>query len=227
MNTIILHGSLERDFGSEFKVEVRDPAEAFRALSSQLSGFREAWRHGEYHIIREMPNGQLALDENMLFLGMDNCRLHFMPAIEGSGQKGKGVAKTVLGVAMIGASFFIPGSSIVLGMAVRTAVGLTGLAMALSGISLLMAPQAKMNTGGGDDSSFLFNGSFNPSGQNFAVPVVVGKWRRKGIPIASELITNEYSVPQGLVYNNEYNGLGGGLGGILQERLDDYNEVTS
>lgn len=220
MNTVLLHGTLARDFGEEFKVDVRDPAEAFRALSSQLEGFREAWRHGEYHIIREMPNGQLALNEDMLFLGMDNCRLHFLPAIEGSSQKGKGVAKTVLGVAMIAGSFFIPGVPLIASLTLRGVTAMTGLALALGGASLIIAPSAKMSTGTGDDSSFLFNGEFNPSGQNFAVPIVCGEWRRKGIPIASELITNEYNVAFGDIYEAPYEGIGsnGGQTGYEQQR---------
>jgi predicted phage tail protein len=219
MNVIQLHGSLKRDFGETFEMDVRDPAEAFRAMSSQLSGFRDAWRVGEYHIIREMPNGMLAIDEDMLFLGMDNCRLHFLPAIEGSA-KGKGVAKTVLGVAMIAGSFFIPGVPLIASLTLRGVTAMTGLALALGGASLLMAPSAKMNTGGGDDSSFLFNGEFNPSGQNFAVPIIVGRWRRKGIPVASELITDEYNVPAGQTFENSYDGVGslGGVTGYAQAR---------
>lgn len=189
---IILHGGLRERFGESFKMQVRDPVEAYRALACQLQGFSDEIRSGEFNLIREMPNGTLAITEDMLFLGMDNCKLHFIPSVEGAGNKGAG--KLILGIAMIGASLFIPGSAAFLGMSIQTMGIMTGAALALGGLALMLTPTPKLSTGEGDDKdSFLFNGNTNPSGQNFAVPLGFGRFRCPSYPVASVLITNQVS----------------------------------
>ena len=212
MNTIILHGDLKEQFGERFNVDVSNPIEAFRAMKCQLPGFEAAIRSGSWYVIREMPNGLFAVNEEMLGLGMNNCKLHFLPSIEGDANKG-GV-KAVLGIALIGAALFVPGLQIampLIGGTIKSFAILTGLALALGGLSLLLAPTPKLNAGGGDnDQSFLFGGDFNPSGQNFAVPLAYGYWRIRGMPVASEIVTEEYNVPNGITYDNPYAGVGGG-----------------
>lgn len=215
MNEIILHGDMRERYGEMFRADVQNPIDAFRALRAQLDGFENMIREGSWHVIREMPNGTFAINEDMLMLGMNNCKLHFIPAVEGDGQKGLG--KAILGVALIGAAFipgaqvFLAGAMPLIGGTIKTFAILSGLALALGGLSLMLAPTPKLHTGSGDnDQSFLIGGNFNPSGQNYAVPLVYGDWRVKGMPVATEIVTNEVSVPNGTVYNNPYGGIGGG-----------------
>lgn len=216
MNEILLHGDLREKFGESFKMDVSNPVEAFRALKCQLSGFEGMIRSGEWFVVREMPNGVFALDEQSMFLGMNNCKLHILPSVEGASSKG-GI-KAVFGIVLIGAALFVPGLQPFLGTAMPLIGGtvkafaiLTGLAFALGGLSLLLAPTPKLDTGKGDnDQSYLIGGNFNPAGQNFAVPIVCGEWRVRGIPVASEIVTEEYFVRPGGTYDNPYNGDGGG-----------------
>lgn len=194
MNQIILHGGLRDKFGESFNVDVRDPAEAFRALASQLEGFREMIRKDEFWLVREMPNGNFAIDEDMLFVGMHNTKIHLIPSIEGANKK-KGGIKLVIGIALIGASLFIPGSTMLIGtLAAQTFGILTGAAIALGGLSLLLTPTPKLNTGEQDNKdSALYSGTLAATGQNLAVPVGFGTFRVKGIPIATQIVTNQFS----------------------------------
>jgi predicted phage tail protein len=72
---------------------------------------------------------------------------------------------------------------------------MTGVGIALGGLSLLLAPTPKLNTGGGDtNDSFLFGNNVNPSGQNFAIPIGCGRFRVPGLPIASRIETNQILI---------------------------------
>jgi predicted phage tail protein len=223
MNTVILHGNLRERFGEEFKVSVRDPAEAFRAMSCQLDGLRDMFRVGEYVVVREMPNGELAITEDMLYLKMDNCRLHFLPMPEGSSKK-KGAIKTILGVAIIVGSTFIPGSQAFLGMSLKTAGIMFGASLALGGAALLLAPTPRQTGTEDRNDSFLFGGSANSARQDFAVPITYGMDRVTSIPITSQIVTTEYYIGYGQTLNNVPNGVGGGGGNPYgeQNRVQEY-----
>ncbi|HDL3014464.1 TPA: tail assembly protein, partial [Mannheimia haemolytica] len=49
MITVKFYGHL-RKFGTDFKLEVKDTAEAIRALCTQIRGLREALRDGVYKV---------------------------------------------------------------------------------------------------------------------------------------------------------------------------------
>lgn len=211
MNTVKLYGPLAEVFGPEFRMDVRTPQEAFRALNSQLPGWLDEIRHGEYYLIREMANGDFALDERTMFLGMANTTLHILPVAEG--QNKKGVGKMILGVGLIAAAIFIPGAGIA-GVALAHAGGfaVAGLALGLSllfgGAAMLLSPTPKA---GGPDSksnnSFLFGGDFQTVGQGMAVPITYGRDRVRALPIATMLTTEQLRVGVGASYDN--NGTGG------------------
>ena len=190
MNTIKLYGDMRERFGEEFRVDVADPVEAYRALAVQLDGFRDMVRNSSFQLVREMPNGSFALTEDMFHLGMSGATLHFLPNVQGEGKKGG--FKMVLGIALVGASLFIPGSSVVLGMSLKTMGIMTGAALALGGAALLLAPTPKLSTGDGDNKdSILFGGNASVSGQNLAVPIGFGKFRVPGTPVSTRIITDQ------------------------------------
>lgn len=198
MNKIKLYGDMAQRFGPEFNVDISDPVEAYRALACQLEGFEQTVRNSSFSLVREMPNGSFAITEEMLHVGMSNTTLHFLPSVQGEGKKGG--FKMILGVAIIAASLFIPGSQVFLGMSLQTMGIMTGAALALGGAALLMAPTPKLNTGDADNKdSYLFGGNAGASGQNFAVPVGFGKFRVPGLPVSTQILTDEmYSDQTGL-----------------------------
>ncbi|HDL5126059.1 TPA: tail assembly protein, partial [Mannheimia haemolytica] len=58
-----------RKFGTDFKLEVKDTAEAIRALCTQIRGLREALRDGVYKV----RIGKQYLDPSALEKGLFYC----------------------------------------------------------------------------------------------------------------------------------------------------------
>src|SRR5437870_2169345 len=114
LRTIHLHGHLKKKFGANFRFDVATAAEALRALNCAFPGeFVEALQSGSYKLVR----GALRTGQNISDLGIINelrlgaADLHLIPAARGA-VSGKGVAKTVLGVALIGGAIFMSGGTL-------------------------------------------------------------------------------------------------------------------
>ncbi|MGQ7245509.1 hypothetical protein ACUN9V_18875 [Salinicola sp. V024] len=181
MREIHLHGSLGDRFGGPFSLEVRDPAEAVRALSCQIDGFKDALLEGQWQVIRGSLDGGAEDDADTLELALGAKReLHILPSIGGAKS---GAGKAILGVAMVGAAFATGGLSLAgtaaLGISSST-LAIAGGALALTGVSTMLASTAQ--TGSYENSanvderpSFLFDGPVNNSAQGLAVPVIYGE----------------------------------------------------
>jgi len=82
MMTIYLHGALRR-FGRKFRLDVKTPAEAIRALSVLCPGFRQHLRkHSEpgYHVV--LGRQDLAADD--LALPSSETTLRLVPVVAGA-----------------------------------------------------------------------------------------------------------------------------------------------
>lgn len=200
MNRVEFHGGLRLAYGEGFDLDVLTPAEMFRALYVQLPGFLRHATIGEYLICREMPDGELAMDEHLMEIRMSNTTFHFVPIVEGSAKKG--IGKMIFGAVLIGASFFIPGGMAIAGLAIKTLALTVGLGLLLGGAAMLLAPNPKLDKDREKDTSFLFSGDINPAAQGMAVPLTYGRDRVRPIPIATQVKTNEYHI-----------GVGGTIGG--------------
>jgi predicted phage tail protein len=205
MNKIKLYGRLAEVYQEEFVLDVFSPAEAFRALNCQLPGWLDEIRRDDYYLIRELPNGQFALDERMLFIGMQNTTIHILPVA--AGHSTKGVVKVVLGVGLIAASLFIPGMQgigiSIAGQFISSATigAALGLSLLLGGAAMMLAPTPKLDTKNNNDNSFLFSGDISTASQGIPVPITYGTDRVRPIPIASQLVTNRIGVPGGGSYD--------------------------
>ncbi|HDL1379990.1 TPA: tail assembly protein, partial [Mannheimia haemolytica] len=137
MITVKFYGHL-RKFGTDFRLEVKDTAEAIRALCSQLTGLRETLRDGIYKV----RIGKQYLDASALEKGLFYClkkgqTIHFTPVIKGA--KSGGVFQAVLGVALIGAAFFLgPVGWGVLGASSAMMMGAMGASMLLGGVAQML-----------------------------------------------------------------------------------------
>lgn len=169
MKTIILHGSLADQFGERFEMDVRSPAEAVRALSTQLKGFADAIKKGSWHLFRgEVKKGN-DLSKGELTMGVGKQReIHIMPKIEGAG--GGGLFQTILGVALIAVGVFIPGAQGLIAVGAGLALG--GVAQMLTGVA---ATSDYQESNADERSSFLFDGPVNTSTQGLPVPLIYGK----------------------------------------------------
>jgi predicted phage tail protein len=211
MNTIVLHGPLEK-FGGPFSLAVTTAAEAVHALCSLLPGFSEEIRKGSWRVVRGKPGARGARDlgegELRMRLGGE---MHLMVPPSGSGGKNGGTVKTVVGVVLLVAAIYFSGGTAA-GMAGQVAasssfaglgvgmtygtVALLGLTMALQGVSLMLSPQAKASSNAAQDTaqSYLFNGQINSPDQGGPVPLAFGRCRTGSVIISLAVETQDIPV---------------------------------
>lgn len=125
MRTIYLHGALRKRFAPSFTLAVDTPAEAFRALISQLPDFREAIAKGEWRVIRGRRRGGMAIDERELGLRFGREEeMHILPAPKG--RKSGGGGKILIGAVILVAAIFTYGAALgYFGAGAATALGST------------------------------------------------------------------------------------------------------
>jgi predicted phage tail protein len=179
MTVILLSGSLAKAFGREhFRVlETGTTNEAFSALKHTVPGFedfiRDSARLGmRFAIFRNREN---VVADGFTLSGTTEVRI--VPVIAGS--KSGGVLQTVVGVALIVASFFVPGSTPA-ALAASSALLGTGIALTAGGVIQMLSPVPKSpdqkdQAVTENKPSYLFNGAFNSTQQGLPVPVVYGK----------------------------------------------------
>lgn len=181
MRKIYLHGTLGDKYGAVVEMNVATAGEAVRALRCNFPEILKDLREGAWHVVRgdDIDAGLALGEDDLLTFRLGKGDLHFVPVVAGS--KRAGLLKVVLGVALIGVGLFMGFGAPILGAAASGGVlgGLTygnlammGAAMALAGVSQMLAPEEE---GGGDkESSFTFSGPGNSYEQGAPVPLVYG-----------------------------------------------------
>jgi len=214
-----LHGRLGRLFAPRYDLSIDSPAEAIRALTRMVAGFRDALAEGAYRVVR----GRLGVPVEGLAMRMGACReLHIIPAAAGA--KNSGTSKIVIGVVLIAAAIVTAGAAIadapatgsfaagtggvaggVSGVAGASAVGIAGIAtvgqlafigvgMVLTGASMLLSAQPKSRGPLTVDQnpSFMFSGPVNTNAQGGPVPLVYGTIRVGSVVGAASLKSEDY-----------------------------------
>lgn len=198
MRNIYLHGHLKKKFGHKFRFNVNTPGQAIRLLNVNFKGFQEALRKGYYRlIIGDRAKGGTAIDLEALEMGLGRDDFHLVPVAAGRAKGG--VLKTVLGVALVGAAIFFSGGTLAaplsgLGAAIPGLGGTItfgniaglGAIMAIAGVSQMIAPQAKSETGTRKEDSFALSGPTNLDQQGYPVPLVIGEVITGGIPVSTD-----------------------------------------
>lgn len=165
--TIKLYGRLGALFGWRHEYAVKSPAEAVRALSATIPGFREyfARQGSQYAIFRGKKN--IPLDEVVEWTGSDEIGI--APAPQGS--KRAGVFQVVLGVVLLVVGVFTWGSTW------GPALAMMGAGMAIGGAALMLSPMPKGMDGEAVENrpSYGFNGPVNTVAQGNCVPLAYGK----------------------------------------------------
>lgn len=180
-----IHGDLGQRFGECFRLEARDPAECIRALATQIPEFAKAVREGSWHVVRGDKRTGEGLDEEGLHVGANNSDVHLVPAVEGAG--GDGVFQTIVGVALIAASFIPSPASPFLFNA--------GVALTAGGVAQMLTntPGSNYDSREKPDerSSFIFNGATNTSTQGIAVPVGYGRMLIGSVVVSAGMSVEE------------------------------------
>lgn len=126
--------SLGRKFGKIHQMAVSSVPEAMRALCSQIPAFKEfmnshVGQNTRYAVFVDGKN----VNEHRIsdFSAVQEIRILPIP----QGRKSGGLFQTLLGAALIGASFFLTGG-------IATAVLGAGISLAAGGVAQLLSPQA-------------------------------------------------------------------------------------
>ncbi|MFJ6826095.1 tail assembly protein [Pseudomonas sp. NPDC090964] len=180
MTTILLYGQL-RQFGRSFRLSVRSPAEAIKALCVQIPGFERFISNAKSRGIEfAVFRGKTALGEKEIaFSGAGDIRI--APIITGS--KRAGLIQTIIGAVLIAVSF-IPGFQV---------LAAPGIALAAGGVIQMLSPQAtglKTSAAPENTPGYAFGSAKNTTASGNPVPLCYGK-RRVGGAIISAAIYAE------------------------------------
>ena len=180
LKTIRLLGAAGRKFGREFKVAVKSPAEAFRALCALCPDLR-AWvleQHEKGVAWRVVIKDRKGLSADQLQWETGNEVITFSPIIRGSGGESSGIFQIVLGVALIAAAIIIPFGVASGGLG----LGLLGGSLVLGGVAELITPtpvtpkQAETGEQSLEElNSALFTRAGGNGDQAEVVPVLYGR----------------------------------------------------
>ena len=199
MVTVLLYGFLGRQFGKVHRYDVRNTAEAVRALSATLKGFRQALVEGGSYRVVVGGKDPLTLDR----LGnpvSSKETIRIVPVISGAGN---GFGQIVLGAALIVAS---GGMALLAGGAMGLSVGATtllasaissiGFSMVMGGVSQMLFSPPQAQSGGMDrpenKPSYAFDGAVNTAAQGNPVPVCYGG----PLIVGSQVVSAGLSVEQ-------------------------------
>ena len=179
LKTIRLLGAAGRKFGREFKLAVKSPAEAFRALCVLCPGLR-GWvieQHEKGVAWRVITKKRSGINEELLKCETSSGTITFAPTMRGAGGN-SGIFQIILGVALIAASLIITFGTMGGGLG----LGLLGGSLVLGGIAQLITPTPtlpKQAETGEQDAEELNSALFTRSGGNDAqaevVPVLYGR----------------------------------------------------
>lgn len=173
MRSIRLYGPLAKFLGRrQFKAEVANAAEAVRFLLANFPQLQEHMADQHYKV----QVGQREVGEDELHEPSSQCEdIKLIPVIAGAGAAGRIIA----GVALLTASFAIPGFAAWAGPTAYSLIVGVGASLVLGGVAQLLTPVPTMSTGSDsqDDprKSYSFSGIQNVSRQGVPVPIVYGE----------------------------------------------------
>lgn len=195
MKTIMLYGILGKKFGKKHKFDVKNPAEAIRALSSVIKGFKS-------YMINDKTSGyEVFVGSEDIYVSeihkptSDSEVIRIVPMITGSGNK----TKIVIGLIIIAIATSYSGGAATEGTTAALAeagffsaatAAQIGTILVIQGISGLIADSMITETELADDNpSYLFDGVINTTRQGNAVPVGYGRLRIGSQVISAGLTT--------------------------------------
>ena len=189
MVRVKFYGDLKR-FGGEFRLEVKDAAEAIRALCIQIQGLRQTLRNGMYkvRIGREYLDPE-ALERGLFYCLKSGQTIHFTPVIKGA--KSVGVFQAVLGVALIAAAFYTGGASLAAWGTGSSMLGAMGASMLLGGVAQMLTkiPKTSTTSEKEKENSTAFSNLNNLVAQGKPVPLAYGLIRTGSLVISQGVET--------------------------------------
>jgi len=208
MRVIKVYGKLAKHLGQRsFKAVARTPGEAVKFLLANFPSLRSVLSEGEYMV--SVGRHQLPVGDHPEFIGYPVAGsepIRIAPVISGAGGN---TGSILAGVALIGASFLLPGAGLfgttsVFGTAaattgtlgtlttVGTALSAVGASLVLSGIAGMLTPTPETPEMDSDPrENFSFSGVQNVARSGVVVPVIYGEVVTGSITISAGLNTEE------------------------------------
>ena len=179
MTTIRLHGQL-RQFGKSFRIAVKSPAEAVKALCVQLPGFERFLSNAksrgmEFAIFRGKKN---ISDGELGYQGRGDIKI--VPVIVGS--KRAGILQTIVGAVLLVASIWFP------------ALAPAGIAMVAGGVIQMLSPQAgglKTSAAPENTPGYAFGSAKNTTASGNPVSLCYGRRRWGGAIISAAIYAED------------------------------------
>ena len=178
MVNVRFYGSLKQ-FGSEFRLDCKTPAEVVQALTSQIPKLRQFIQQGLFTV----RVGRDYFDNRYLEQGLnqklkDDSTVHFTPTLKGS--KRGGLFGVIAGVALIATAFALgPLGFSVIGANAAWMVGGVGASMLLGGVAQMLTKIPSMSTGKDSEKkqSTSFSNLSNMAAQGRPMPLAYGRIR--------------------------------------------------
>ncbi|CRE96445.1 TPA: tail assembly protein [Yersinia enterocolitica] len=186
---VCLYGHLQR-FGQRFDLSINTGAEAIRALSVQIQGFKSQMMQGWYQI--RITGQDISPDDMAQRLHEplpEGAIIHIVPRMAGAGWWKK-LRHVVIGAIAIGIAFWSGGASIAAWGALEKGLFALGASMVLGGVSQMLAPKppSPNQTDNGKQNTY-FSCLDNMTAQGSPVPVIYGE-----MMVGSRVISQEIST---------------------------------
>ena len=170
MVNVRFYGSLKQ-FGTEFRLDCKTPAEVVQALTSQIPKLRQFIQQGLFTV----RVGREYLDNRYLEQGLnqhlkDDSIVHFTPVLKGS--KKAGLFQTIVGAVMVVVGAFTSwagGAALIAG----------GIGLIAGGVAQMLTKMPSMSTGKDAErkQSTSFSNLSNMAAQGRPMPLAYGRIR--------------------------------------------------
>lgn len=170
MVNVRFYGSLKQ-FGTEFRLDCKTPAEVVQALTSQIPKLRQFIQQGLFTV----RVGREYLDNRHLEQGLnqhlkDDSTVHFTPVLKGS--KKAGLFQTIVGAVMVVVGVFTSwagGAALIAG----------GIGLMAGGVAQMLTKMPSMSTGKDVEKkqSTSFSNLSNMAAQGRPMPLAYGRIR--------------------------------------------------
>ena len=202
LRKIKLYGQLAKFVGQRtLEAEVNNAAQAVRFLVVNFPGLEKHMAETYYKV----SAGNWEISEEELHYPTGSNDIQIIPVVGGAGGN---TGRILMGVALIGASFFFPGagmfgttsflgSSTATGFwaGVGTFASSVGASMVLSGVSGMLTPVETLPENEQDPRrSFSFSGIQNTSRAGVCVPVIFGEVITGSVTISAGVDTEQVQV---------------------------------
>ena len=200
LRKVKLYGELADFVGyKELDAVINSTADAIRFLVSNFPKLEAHMADRYYQVLVD----DYDIDETELHNPIGQSDISIVPVISGAGG---GLGKTLLGVAMIGLAFAMPGAvfsgmggftSAVGFSGFQAAVGNLGIALTLMGVSEMLFPLPKPQDFSNEEDpriSFSFSGVQNTSRAGTSHPIVYGEIVTGSVVISAGIDTNQVSA---------------------------------